>query len=88
MSKEIIEEIDNIIVSLINLKDMFIKNNLSNNVNPKSYRKGRFTVTNLPSNYNKEDAFILEKGGQSNKYRKSKKYKKTNKYRKTRSVKK
>lgn len=83
MTEEIIEEIDNIIVSLSNLKDLVIKNNLTNSVTPKSYKKGRFTITNLPSNYNKEDAFILEKGGQTNKKTRSNKYRQNNK--KTRS---
>ena len=76
MSEEIIEEINNIIVSLTNLKERIIN---SNNENPKSYTKGRFTITDLPPNYNKEGIFTLEKGGRTNKYRKIKNKTRSNK---------
>jgi len=64
ISEEISKEIDNIIVSLIKLKERIIN---SKNQNPKSYTKGRFKISDLPSNYNKEGIFTLEKGGKTNK---------------------
>ena len=70
MSEEISKEFDIIIVSLIKLKERIINN--SKNQNSKSYTKGRFKLTDLPSNNNKEEISTVEKGGKTNKYRKIK----------------
>jgi hypothetical protein len=69
ITKEISKEIDIIIVSLIKLKEKILN---SKNQNPKSFTKGRFKLTDLPSNNNKEENSTLEKGGKTNKYRKIK----------------
>jgi len=72
MSQKIVDEINKIIDSLTNLKELVRYN--QNDTKNSTYKVGRFTVTDLPSK--NDDVYRIKRGGKTNKsYKLSKKNK-------------
>jgi hypothetical protein len=73
MIRKIEDEINKIIDSLINLKEL-VRNN-QNDPKNSTYKVGRFTVTDLP--FNNNNVYRIKSGGKTNKFYKLSKKNKT-----------